>query len=931
MPESDFLTELRDLFRAAGKPSARRISQGIRSRDMPDTVSHETINALLRGSTLPRWSKVESVIRILAEWDVRRPNPDTEVRRFFDLWNEDVAGVHSVVPSVGPDTPAVPSAGLLSSMPPRNAYFTGRTDLLDEMEQLISARPWSPVVLHGLAGIGKTSLAREYAHRHRDRYGVVWWIPAEQPSQARAALAALGERLDLPTGRDMRQTVAAVLGRLERGGPRWLLVFDSAGSPGGMAELLPAAGGDVLVTTRDSAWSEHGRDLHVDVFHRSDSIAFLQRRGQFSFHDADQVADRLGDLPLALEQVAAMQAATGSPVTELMRRLDEGAVASPPPETSWTYPEPVVRVFRDALARIRADSPAAAQLLALLSCLNPESVSLVLLRSADPGVIAAPLSRTLANEDQLEAAVRLLRDSGLVTVLDHGQRIWVHRLVQLIVRDSLSDHDRQQAYHNARWLLAGADPGNPDAPINWEMHAQIGPHLAAAGLIEDHDPRVRQVVLDQARYLYVSGDFEASRRLNEQARAAWTDPYERADDQVATAVAQLGDALEALGRYREAADLALSLHRQFKDSPSNSRMAQRAAGQLAHLWRVRGRYAEALALERKRVETAERDGDSPIEALGAMAASARTLGDFHGASDTDRRLVQLLTEEQGPDAEPTLSYRSNLAWDLYGLGRYREALDLAREVLPRLRVRLGNRHPTALFAGRTVAVCLRKLGDVNEALQQSQEVFRNSRSYLGPDHHRTLAAAMTYANALRAAATAGAGDRPPDLSLAFNVALTTVNVYRRQFGEQNPLTLAAAVDQAVILRAMGERARARRTGESAYLMLREQLGDMHPYTFAAAVGLANDRAAARETAEAARLLDDMIASAVEAGFADHPDVLLATVNRTLVTDPADEPALLQARRAAAIGALRQQLGAEHPQVAAAVHGGRAECDIEPHV
>ena len=34
--------------------------------------------------------------------------------------------------------------------------------------------------LTGLAGVGKTELAVQYAHRHRAEYAVVWWVRAEE-------------------------------------------------------------------------------------------------------------------------------------------------------------------------------------------------------------------------------------------------------------------------------------------------------------------------------------------------------------------------------------------------------------------------------------------------------------------------------------------------------------------------------------------------------------------------------------------------------------------------------------------------------------------------------------------------------------------------------------------------------------------------------
>ena len=52
----------------------------------------------------------------------------------------------------------------------------------------------------------------------------------------------------------------------------------------------------------------------------------------------------------------------------------------------------------------------------------------------------------------------------------------------------------------------------------------------------------------------------------------------------------------------------------------------------------------------------------------------------------------------GPDHQGTLLSVSNLARDLYGLGRYAESLELQRGVYDAYRDRLGDRHPLVLAA-----------------------------------------------------------------------------------------------------------------------------------------------------------------------------------------------------------------------------------------
>ena len=71
-------------------------------------------------------------------------------------------------------------------MPPRIASFTGRAEELDKLDAILMRDKPAAVTqsvgraaVQGLGGVGKTSLATEYAHRYRQLYAGVCWCPAE--------------------------------------------------------------------------------------------------------------------------------------------------------------------------------------------------------------------------------------------------------------------------------------------------------------------------------------------------------------------------------------------------------------------------------------------------------------------------------------------------------------------------------------------------------------------------------------------------------------------------------------------------------------------------------------------------------------------------------------------------------------------------------
>jgi hypothetical protein len=67
-------------------------------------------------------------------------------------------------------------------------------------------------------------------------------VPAEQPTSATAALAALASRLGVEELPDLGEMVAGLFDQL-RQRDRWLLVYDNAERPDRLAGLLPPGGG----------------------------------------------------------------------------------------------------------------------------------------------------------------------------------------------------------------------------------------------------------------------------------------------------------------------------------------------------------------------------------------------------------------------------------------------------------------------------------------------------------------------------------------------------------------------------------------------------------------------------------------------------------------------------------------------------------------
>src|SRR5262249_48601838 len=129
--------------------------------------------------------------------------------------------------------------------------------------------------------------------------------------------------LGVAVGADAVGQIEAVREALRSGSLRWLIVVDDADDPAQLRGLLPNGAGHLLVTSRNPGWSNEMHTFDVGVFSREQSTEMLARRvAGLPPTDADHVADKVGDLPLAIEQAGAYLATTGLPVQTYLDMLD---------------------------------------------------------------------------------------------------------------------------------------------------------------------------------------------------------------------------------------------------------------------------------------------------------------------------------------------------------------------------------------------------------------------------------------------------------------------------------------------------------------------------------------------------------------------------------------------------------------------------------
>ncbi|GAB3862230.1 hypothetical protein GCM10027610_106110 [Dactylosporangium cerinum] len=411
--------------------------------------------------------------------------------------------------------PALERPSVFGNVPQRNASFTGRGRLLDDLHARLAVGTTAvlPQAIYGMGGVGKSQLAAEYVYRHANDYQVVWWISAEQPELIRQALVALALQLKLPVRGEANIAVPAVLEALRVGRPfrNWLLVFDNAENVEAARPFFPVDGpGRILVTSRNFQWAASTRTLEVDVFERAESVELLRRRGsEITDTEADMLADALGDLPLAIDQAAVWRAETGMPVAEYLRLLAEKTneilESSPPPD----YQVPVAAAWNISLDALRTRNLGALELLNVCSFFAPEPISRNLLAAVRNAPLPMDLDATLRDAIRLSRAVRDINRYALARIDHRNNTIQLHRLVQTVLMGRMGARQLSEMRHAAHVLLAGGDPNDPVKSDNWARYNELLPHLRVSGAVHCDDSFVRQLIINEIVFLYQWGIIRA--------------------------------------------------------------------------------------------------------------------------------------------------------------------------------------------------------------------------------------------------------------------------------------------------------------------------------------------------------------------------------------------------------------------------------------
>lgn len=410
----------------------------------------------------------------------------------------------------------------------RNADFYGRADVLEELDKIFLARSTDDAdsvssgkaltmfALVGPGGMGKTQIATEFVHSRKDRFDAIFWVYADRPVKVSDGFSKIASELGLVPDESsdakdpvvVRENVKGWMANPVKSYDQtaehsvkkaaWLLVFDNADNSDVIGDYWPVDGpGCVLLTSRYPLHLDGIEDRVLQPFAPPEAVDFLSRLTKR--HDdpdertaGEEVARRLGGLPLAMTQMAGIITRRDLSFTEFLAAYDEREERErlfgtrmdikPIPRRVSTYEHTLASVWAlESLKHGRA-------LLDVLSFLDPDGVPEAVLtaylsrKGSSSWVSVPPLLHDYPRSaSEYQRARTELLQSSLISRERTSKSVAVHRLVQDVARAKASPPRLRLAFSTCLHLVAAQWPfeafGWRHAVKRWAACGELFPHV----------------------------------------------------------------------------------------------------------------------------------------------------------------------------------------------------------------------------------------------------------------------------------------------------------------------------------------------------------------------------------------------------------------------------------------------------------------------
>ena len=619
-------------------------------------------------------------------------------------------------------------------------------------------------VLVGMRGCGKTQLASTLAQEcEAAHWSLIAWVNASSTESITSDLVELAKELKIDTSD--QPTPETIIRRLftrlkSADSSDRLIVFDNVENIDDLRGLLPSGKGlrIVATTTNNAGWEHHDwKTIKVGVFDRSESIDYLLTVTRCDDHDAaDALAQRLGDLPLALAQAAATARHKDLSLARYLKRLESRrqeptirAVAGG--DYTVDVAKALLMAIKDTIEGLEGNTRETAQ--RQLGALALLAESGVPTRWLDPTIEQQDNQELQGvhqaeDEDAHDALTELIHRSIVQQSAD-GSTTSLHRLQAQVLRESWTETESVQAAQAAAALLG---------------------RVNISAIPRNDTKSRRRETRDLIEQLRAIGDQKYSRNIF---------TYENVPVSIFQALSNAHD----LALFSEALTLEASVNTIQEILGPEHPYTLTASNNLAHAYEAAGYLHDAIRMyEQVLADHTRVFGASHLHTFtisNNLAGAYESGGYFNKAINLYRQVLANRIYALGPDHPDVLTTQNDLAYACASAGQHREAIAGFDLVFKKRLSLLGPDDLHTLLSLNNLASAYASAGYSITAIDLFLQAFVAFTRVLGPDHHYTLAARRNIAELY---ASAGL------LNAAVPLYEDVFSDYQRILGLEHPLT-----------------------------------------------------------------------------------------------------------------------------------------------